>query len=102
MSELARINGWTGFDGIGNKVPGGWEFDCDGMSSLMGCPEDVTVSRRWTTVGTKKSGWLVTYGLDDGGADDLDVVLTFGPQCAAVVRAQRDRTSPESEGSGDE
>ena len=96
MSAEARRNGWRGFDGIGSRVDGGYEYVCDGMPTPMGCGEQVTVPRRWTKVGKKKgSGWLVCYGTnfpgepgDDGKGNDLDVVLTFGPRCAAVVAAQ--------------
>lgn len=95
MSTLARSNGWRGFDGIGAKVPGGWQFDCDGMPTMMGCGAQVTVTRRWSKVGKKTSGWLVVYGLcfpderpDDKHGHDLDVVLTYCPSCAAVVEAQ--------------
>lgn len=95
MTAEARANGWRGFDGIGEKVDGGWEFVCDGMPHPMGCGERIVVTRRWTKVGTKKSGWLVTYGqccpdetADDKHGRDLDVVLTFGPSCAEVVRNQ--------------
>ena len=89
MSAEARANGWRGFDGIGERVRGGYEYRCDGMPSLMGCGADVTVPRRWERVGTKKSGWLVCYGLNDDATPDLDVVLTFCPRCANVVAAQK-------------
>jgi len=93
VSAIARRNGWRGFDGIGERVPGGWHYQCDGMPHPMGCGSDVTITRRWSKVGTKKSGWLVCYGLDfppekgdDGKGYDLDVVLTFCPSCAAHIR----------------
>ena len=95
MSAEARRNGWNGFHNIGDRVDGGYLYRCDGMPSLMGCGEEVVVSRKFARVGTKKSGWLVCYGItfpgevsDDGKGNDLDVVLTFGPKCAAVVRQQ--------------
>lgn len=95
MTAQARANGWDGFNNIGERVDGGWEYRCDGMPSLMGCGNTVTVTRKLTRTGTKKTGWLVTYGLcgDDEQADDqhghdLDVVLTFCPSCAHVVREQ--------------
>lgn len=71
MSGVARANGWRGFDGIGERVG----------------------RRRFARVGEKKSGWLVCYGTDDGPGDDgkgndVDVVLTFCPSCAAVVKEQ--------------
>lgn len=89
MSALARSNGWRGFDGIGRKVDGGWEFDCDGMPTMMGCGASTIVTRRWVRVGTKSTGWLVCYGKDeDHRTDDADVVLTFCPECAAIVREQ--------------
>lgn len=99
MSALAQRSGWRGFPGIGERVPGGWQYTCDGMPTLMGCGAQVTVPRRWSTVGVKRaSGWLVCYGLDDPGAPgddgkghDLDVVLTYCPRCRAVVEEQ-DRT----------
>lgn len=95
MSGLARANGWRGFESAGEKVPGGWLYRCDGMPTMMGCAEEVVVTRRWSRVGTKSTGWLVCYGKDDPGqpgddgkGNDTDVVLTFGPRCAEVVREQ--------------
>jgi hypothetical protein len=98
VSALARRNGWRGFDNAGavERVDGGWEYVCDGMPHPLGCGGRITVSRRWKTVGTKKDGWLVCYGLDgpsnvpfsEHTEPDLDVVLTFCPSCAAVVREQ--------------
>lgn len=104
MTALARRNGWRGFDGIGEKVDrvtgikdskAGWLYRCDGMPTLMGCGAEVVVSRRLSRVGEKSTGWLVTYGkcfpdetADDLHGNDLDVVLTFCPTCAAVVREQ--------------
>lgn len=87
MSTPARQNGWRGFDGIGEKAEGGWLYRCDGMPSMFGCGEQKTVTRRLARVGTKASGWLVTYGEDENG-EDRDVVLTFCPSCAAVVKEQ--------------
>ena len=89
MSVLARENGRRGFDGIGERTVGGYEYRCDGMPSYFGCPESVTVTRRFARVGVKKTGWLVCYGLDDDGTPDADVVLTFCPRCAGVVTAQQ-------------
>ncbi len=86
MSTLARANGWRGFDGIGEKTTGGYEYQCDGMPSLMGCGEFVIVPRRFSRIGVKKSGWLVCYGLNDDNTPDRDVVLTFCPRCAHHVR----------------
>ena len=101
MSAQARRNGWAGFDNAGERVIGGWQYTCDGMPSMMGCGGTVTVTRRWTRAGVKTSGWLVCFGLDDPGAPgddgkghDLDVVLTFCPTCAAVVKAQDASVSP--------
>ena len=97
MTAAARRNGWRGFENAGavEQVDGGYEYVCDGMPHPMGCGERVVVTRRWATVGTKKSGWLVCYGqcfpnetADDEHGNDLDVVLTFGPSCAAVVKEQ--------------
>lgn len=104
MTVAARASGWRGFDGIGTQVdrvmgiPGskaGWEYRCDGMPSLVGCHEYTVVSTRFTRVGEKSTGWLVTYGkcfpdesADDRDGNDLDVVLTFCPSCAAVVKEQ--------------
>ena len=90
MSERAYANGWRGFNGLGERVKGGYEYRCDGMPTLMGCGESVTVPREWTTIGIKKSRWMVCYGLldVDGQEDmdeDMDVVLTFCPKCAAIV-----------------
>ena len=88
MSALAWANGWRGFDGIGERTEGGYEYRCDGMPSPMGCGEAVVVTRRFTRPGVKKTRWLVCYGLEDDGEPDLDVVLTFCPRCAAVVASQ--------------
>lgn len=109
MSAEARANGWNGFEGIGEKVErggfghppktSGWLYRCDGMPWPAGCGQDIIVTRRWTRVGKKKSGWLVCYGLEpntpDAPFDDLsqwhedhDVVLTFCPDCTKVVEAQ--------------
>jgi len=85
MSELARANGWRGFDGLGERVKGGYEYRCDGMPSPMGCGQDITVPRAWVRVGIKKSGWLVCYGENEDGTPDLDVVLTFCPRCTQHV-----------------
>lgn len=92
MTALARRNGWRGFDNITERVVCGYEYACDGMPRLSGCGERITVSRRWTKVGEKKSGWVVMYGqcfpdeqADDDKGNDLDVVLTFCPSCAAEV-----------------
>lgn len=98
MSELARKNGWHGFDSIGKKVPGGVEYYCDGMPALFGCGESMTITRKLARVGAKKSGWLVMYGRDEDGTDDIDVVLTFCPDCAAVVRAQMSAADVEIRG----
>lgn len=95
MSAEARRNGWRGFDGIGEKVDGGWLYRCDGMPTMRGCGDEAIVPRRFKRVGEKSTGWLVTYGRDDpdepgddGKGNDLDVVLTFCPDCAAVVKEQ--------------
>jgi len=96
VGEEARANGWRGFEGIGERVPGGYQYDCNGMPTMMGCGGQVVVSRRWARVGIKKSGWLVCYGMEpktpdsrfddpDSWFEDQDVVLTFCPSCAAVV-----------------
>lgn len=95
MSAEARANGWRGFDGIGDRIDGGWLYRCDGMPSNWGCGAEVTVHRRFARVGVKSTGWLVCYGReyppdsgDDGKGNDLDVVLTFCPTCRAVVEQQ--------------
>lgn len=97
MTTLARTNGWRGFENAGavERVDGGYEYACDGMPSMFGCGERITVSRKWSRVGAKKSGWLVMYGqcfpdekADDEHGNDLDVVLTFCPTCAATVKEQ--------------
>ncbi len=75
MSELAHANGWRGFDGIGERTEGGYEYICDGMPSPMGCGESIVVTR----VEVKKSGWFVCYGQNDDGTPDRDVALTFLP-----------------------
>lgn len=89
MTELARANGWRGFDGIGKRTEGGWLYSCDGMPTPMGCGATVVMTRRFARVGKKqRSGWLVCYGIDiDDTEGDKDVVLTFCPKCAAVVEA---------------
>jgi hypothetical protein len=102
MSEAARVNGWRGFDGAGDRTPGGWLYTCDGLPRPMGCGAQVTVTRKWTRVGTKKSGWLVCYGFEpklefgdralfdepSQWEEDHDIVLTFCPNCAEIVRQQ--------------
>jgi hypothetical protein len=95
VSEDARANGWRGYENAGavERVPGGYEYVCDGMPRPMGCGARVTVTRKWVRVGRKKSGWLVCYGRDEGPGDDgkgndLDVVLTYCPSCAEVVKRQ--------------
>lgn len=90
MSAEARENGWRGFEGIGERVPGGYEYRCDGMPTPMGCGRDITVPRRWSRPGVKKSGWLVCWALEDDGTVDLDVVLTFCPVCAGIVTQQEE------------
>jgi len=114
VSALARSNGWRGFDNIGERVEkghfgypperGGWLYRCDGMSRITGCGEEWIVTRRLALIGKKKSGWLVIYGgcfpdeeSDDGNGNDLDVVLTFCPSCAAVVTEQMSHTEPTEE-----
>ena len=110
MSALARQNGWRGFDDLGQRVErggfghepktGGWMYSCDGMPWITGCGQTVIVPRRWTRVGIKKSGWMVCYGLESkpgtrGELDDPsqweedhDIVLTFCPRCAVIVKQQ--------------
>lgn len=88
MTAPAREYGWRGFDDLGAKVRGGHEYTCDGMPTPGGCGESMVTTRKLTRVGVKKSGWLVCYGLDEDGAPDLDVVLTFCPECAKIVESQ--------------
>lgn len=103
MNEIARENGWQGFRSIGRRVEGsGWEFTCDGMPTMMGCGAAVYVPRRWSKVGPKSSGWLVTYGKapkpefgesasvdePEKWQDDRDVVLAYCPSCRIVVEQQ--------------
>lgn len=101
VSELARRNGWRGFENAGavEKVEGGYEYVCDGMPTMMGCGSRVTVQRKWTTVGKKKDGWIVEYGLD-GPSDapfeeytdiDEDVVLVFCPRCQVTMKKAKER-----------
>jgi hypothetical protein len=97
MSLIARENGWRGFDGIGDKTAGGYEYGCDGMPTLMGCGESVIVTRRWTRVGVKKTRWFVCYGLGEDGEPALDVVLAFCPRCAGIVATQTPGIGPGSE-----
>jgi hypothetical protein len=98
MSAEARRNGWNGFD-VAQRVHGGYQYDCDGMPTMMGCGAQITVPRKWSRVGLKKSGWFVCFGLDSiddskpiddptNQVEDHDVVLTFCPSCTAVVRQQ--------------
>ena len=94
MSEVARANGWRGFEGMGLKVPGGYEYRCDGMPSPMGCGESMTTTRELARVGIKKSGWFVCYGLDEDGEPDRDVVLTFCPRCTQMVLTHPQPTEP--------
>jgi len=105
VSLEARTNGWRGFEGIGEKVEGGWLYRCDGMPSERGCGSEVVISVRYRRVGWKSTGWLVTYGREprpefernarldtpEHWRDDRDVVLTFCPSCAAVVKEQEQR-----------
>lgn len=95
MSELARANGWRGFEGIGERPAGGYEYTCDGMPTPMGCGEQIIVTRRFARSGIKKTGWLVCYGLNEDGSPDVDVVLTFCPRCAQVVLADSEPTVQE-------
>lgn len=87
MSQLARDNGWHGFDNAGTAVGGMWRYQCDGYPSVFGCGNEITISRKYSKVGNKKSGWLVCYGIEDDG-EDHDVVLTFCPRCTKVVKEQ--------------
>lgn len=102
MSDQARANGWKGFDGLAERVEGGWLYRCDGMPRITGCGSEVVVTRRWARIGKKKSGWLVTYGLEpkpefgdrarfdapEQWEEDHDVVLTFCPSCTIIVEEQ--------------
>ena len=107
MSALARANGWRGFDGIGERVDkgefghgptrGGWRYCCDGMPTMRGCGQEVTVSRRFSRVGKKSTGWLVCYGQDFDGTLDTDVVLTFCPSCAATLSGGVPEDEPATE-----
>lgn len=100
MSAEARANGWCGFD-VAERVHGGYQYDCDGLPTPMGCGGQIVVPRKWTRPGVKKkSGWLVTFGLEPkrgslGRVDvpedwesDEDVVLTYCPRCREVVEQQ--------------
>lgn len=103
MGEAARENGWDGFRSFGKRVEGhGWEFTCDGMPTMMGCGAQVYVTRRWSKVGSKSSGWLVTHGMEpkpqygesasmdepEKWQTDFDVVLAYCPSCRVVVEEQ--------------
>jgi hypothetical protein len=88
VSELARAHGWRGFDNIAARTHGGWQYDCAGMPSMMGCGNQTVIGRRWAKVGTKSTGWVVMYGTDFDGTPDEDVVLAFCPSCAEIVRAR--------------
>lgn len=101
MSAEARANGWRGFEGLAVKVDrvmgvkesrSGWEYQCDGMPREMGCGKSVVVSRQFSRVGLKSTGWLVCYGLEGKTetsditdpaqvVEDHDIVLTFCPSC---------------------
>ena len=62
---------------------------CDGMPSMSGCGESFTPTRRMFREGRKKSGWLVTHGVDfDGTPDEPRTLLFFCPSCAAIVLSQ--------------
>lgn len=99
MSELARRNGWRGFDSLDpDEVDGGWEYQCEAIGPWgpSGCEPSghVTVNRKWTTVGKKKNGFVVCYGVndaddpgDDGQGHDLDVVLVLCHKHAAPATA---------------
>ncbi len=97
MSAEARANGWRGFTDLGRRAPGGYAYGCDGMPTLSGCGEELVTRRPLARVGTKGTGWYVCFGTDAKGTEDRDVVLTFCPRCAAIVKAQERRpaTPPE-------
>ena len=62
---------------------------CDGMPSMSGCGESFTPTRRMFREGRKKSGWLVTHGVDfDGTPDEPRTLLFFCPSCAVIVLSQ--------------
>lgn len=100
MSELAQKNGWRGFEGIGERTEGGYEYRCDGMPSPVGCGEAIVVTRRFARTGIKKTGWLVCYGEDEDGSADTDVVLTFCPRCTQVVLTQTPNQQVRPQGGG--
>jgi hypothetical protein len=67
-------------------------YQCDGMPTMMGCPNETTTTRPFTRTGKKKSGWLVAEGIgDDGLAVVPQALLYFCPVCTAIVEAQEAR-----------
>lgn len=58
---------------------------CDGMPTLRGCGESIVTSVPFGRPGTKKSGWLITWGYD-GEKDDKSYLCAFCPSCAEIVR----------------
>lgn len=67
------------------KVDGGWLYVCDGLPTLMGCGDEIIVTRQYKRTGIKSSGWLVCNGIDEHGKDEPEIGLTFCPSCALVV-----------------
>ena len=88
MTNQIQVSDGHDFSDIATRVHGGYMYMCDGMPSLAGCGNDVVVPRMWSKTGTKSSGWLVIHAEDPDGTQHDDIVLTFCPSCAAVVREQ--------------
>ena len=70
-----------GFDAIGERVSGGWRYDC----AKPGCTVSNVVPRRYVKEGMKGSRWYVCFAEDENGKVDTDTVLTFCPTHARVV-----------------
>lgn len=59
MSTGTRNDGLAGFAGLALKIPGGWEYYCDGKIEGLSCPSTTRVPRTWNKTGLKTTGWLV-------------------------------------------
>lgn len=65
-------------------------YQCDGMPTMSGCGEQITISVPYVKEGRKKSGWLVTHATEDmQGTPSIPIhLMFFCPACAAVVEEQ--------------
>ena len=66
-------------------------YICDGMPTLMGCGEEIEITRPYISGGwkIKSTGWLVIWPEEDDTDRDPNTLLHFCPSCALVVVAQR-------------